>query len=132
MSAGESHTVFVKNDETIMTHGHVNPYDVLKGSGQIVIKVNDNIYGQYITGAHLFDKQSTQLTSAEENITTAHSGWKINVKPGIYNMEFKVSNSTVWHNFSHLSVGNSETVTITYEYVSESVGYNWTVTRSTK
>jgi len=133
MSAGEFHTAFVKNDETIVTYGHVNPYDVLKGSGQIVIKVNDNVYGQYITGAHLYDKQETQLVSVDENITTAHPGWKINVKPGTYNMEFKVSNSTVWHNFDNLSVSNNETVTITYEYVPAGSGsYSWIVTRSSK
>ena len=133
MSAGESHTVFIKDDGTIVTYGHVNPYDVLKGSGQIIVKVNDNVYGQYITGAYLFDKQETLLARADENITSAHSGWKINVKPGSYNMEFKASNSAVWHNFPNLSVSDNETVTITYEYVSTGLGsYRWTVARSSK
>lgn len=131
MSAGNSHTVTVKKDETVITYGHVNPYDVLKGSGQIIVKVNDNVYGQHIAGAHLSDQQETRLASAEENITSAHPGWKINVKQGGYRMDLKASNLTSWQIYPKLSVDNNETVTITYQYNSAGTGgYQWVVTRS--
>ena len=46
-----------------------------------------------------------------------------------YNMGFRVSNSLVWTYFEDLVVGDNETVTITYEYVSDLVEYQWTLTQ---
>ncbi|MDR1624089.1 MAG: InlB B-repeat-containing protein [Tannerellaceae bacterium] len=131
MSAGEFHTVFVKKDGSIHTFGKVNPYDALNGSSKIIIKTKDNTYGQYITRVNLMDSKFTDIFSYSENITSAHPGCEISIKPGTYNLKFHVSNLSVTSEFPNLTVADNETVTITYEYVSTGFGkYQWTVTRS--
>ena len=129
MSAGINHTVYLKNDGTIATFGKVNPYDVLlNGSGKIIIKVNDTGFYQYITQWRLYDRNETYITGSDENIVNGSSGHTINIRPGTYDMTFRVSNTTVSYDFPGLTVADNETVTITYEYVSGS--YRWTTTRS--
>jgi len=132
MSAGELHTVVVKNGETIETFGKVNPFYALNGNSSIVIKVNDNRYGQYITRSILSDSDGLQLYYYSQNITNANP-LTISVKPGTFNLEFRVSNSTAVRRFNDVVVADNETVTFTYEYVSAGLGsYEWTVTRTPK
>jgi hypothetical protein len=131
VSAGKFHTVFVKNDETIETFGKINPWDVLDGSGAIVVKTKDDVYGQYINSIRLFDHQGTLLVAHSENITTAHPGKTFSVKPGIYKLELMVSNSMARYDFTDLLIDNNESISFTYEYVSSGlIGYQWTVIRS--
>jgi len=133
MSAGYYHTLILKNDGSIVVYGKVNPYYALNGSGSITVKVNDNKYGQYITQVMLYDSNLFQLTYYWVQITSAHPGHTISVKPDVYILELRASNLTAPHRINNLVVADNETVTVTYEYVSGSVPYaiyQWTVTRS--
>ena len=121
MSAGRFHTVIVKNDGTIVTFGLVNPWNALNGTGTIAIRVNDTTYYQYIKSWHLYN-YSTEILWGGDIATGL--GEYISVKPGTYNMSFTTSNSGT-RNFQGLTVGDNQTVTITYEYVSGY--YQWTV-----
>jgi uncharacterized repeat protein (TIGR02543 family) len=127
-SAGRFHSVILKNNGTSAIYGCVNPYASLNGSGTILIKVNDTRYYRYITRTILYDRNMTALFDTPDDISTVGSGLKISVKPGKYNLSFKVSNSLVRTDFSNVVVADNETVTITYEYKSGS--YQWTTTRS--
>ena len=130
MSAGEFHTAILKDDGTIITYGQVNPWSVLKGSGTIIVKVQDPHYYQYIRSFWLEDRNEKRLLNVNENITNADSGYEISLKPGTYNLGFLTSNSSNWHYFNDCTVADNETVTILYEKPSISASYRWTVTRS--
>ena len=126
VSAGSTHSIIVKNDETIVTCGTVNPYNCLNGSGKIIFKNNDtHLYRSY--NWTLFDRNMTELTHSENPLTTGDPGDIITVKPGTYNLRFYPKDG-VTHNFVDFPVSDNETVTITYEWVSPT-GYRWVVTR---
>lgn len=129
MSAGRFHSIIVKNDGTTSLFGEVNPFANLNGSGTIHIKVNDTYQYQTVSNAILYDRSLTEIFNNNGQVAvTGGNGTKISVKPGTYNLKLYTSNSAPY-TFSDLVVGDNETVTILYEWVS-TVGYRWTVTRS--
>lgn len=131
MSAGRYHCVVVTKDDKVKAYGVVNPYEALDGSGTILIKVNDPNYFEYITNGYFYDRNSTLLLNIDK-ILQGDSGKKISVKPGKYRIRLHASNQTAPYIIEDLSVGDKQTVTISYEY--EKVGvvgsYKWKVEHS--
>jgi len=131
MSAGRLHFIVVRNDGTSRTYGRVNPFGGLGGNATIHVKVQDYNQFQYISELILLDYNGdNELFRSNNHILTGSSGKEISVKPGIYNISLKASNLTVPFYFRDVEVSDNETVTILYEWVSFSVGYKWTLTRS--